>query len=414
MSTNIQVAGECLESQKNFTHRHFGWCSEGDRTVNVADKPAADQILVKWIAAPINPADLNQIQGVYPVKPTLPAVGGNEGFGKVISVGSSVNNIKVGDHTSLTLKSFSVNPPTAYRMLKDFVDLKKGDIVVQNGANSAVGKQVIQICRILGVKSVNVVRKRENLDDLVKELKDLGADDVITQEELYSRKKKFRGVKLALNCVGGRSSLFLASLLDHGGCMVTYGGMSKQPVESPTGPLIFKDISLRGFWMSRWYEVQTSPQKRQEMYKELAGWMKSGEMQKQEFGLARREDRHPMTTAIDRIQENVDNCSKGSSIGSHGREKADLHNSILDMNMKMKRLEETVVAQQKRIDDMEMALMDEKKNQEDPEEVNKIGVPEDGSLSMFERSLAVMNKVNQLLKLVDALSPPLAVYRLGL
>ncbi|EGT36043.1 CBN-MECR-1 protein [Caenorhabditis brenneri] len=288
-------------------------------STNVADKPGAKEVLVKWIAAPINPADLNQIQGVYPVKPNLPAVGGNEGFGRVISVGSNVRSIKEGDHVipnksglgtwrELGLHSeadvfpidntlpleyaavLQVNPPTAYRMLKDFIGLQKGDTIVQNGANSAVGKQVIQICRILGIKSVNVVRNRENLDELVKELKDLGANDVITQEELYGRKKKFPGVKLALNCVGGRSSLFLASLLDHGGCMVTYGGMSKQPVDCPTGPLIFEDISLRGFWMSRWYDVQKSPEKRQEMYKELTGWMKSGEMKKQAFVQNRLED----------------------------------------------------------------------------------------------------------------------------
>lgn len=289
------------------------------KTVTIADKPSADQVLVQWIAAPINPADLNQIQGVYPVKPALPAVGGNEGFGKVISVGSNVSSIKVGDHVipdrsglgtwrelglhqendlfpidnTLSMEyaaTFQVNPPTAYRMLKDFIDLKKGDTVAQNGANSAVGKHVIQICRILGIKTVNVVRSRDNLEELVKELKDLGADEVITQEELYSRKKKFPGVKLALNCVGGRSSLFLASLLDHGGCMVTYGGMSKQPVDCPTGPLIFKDISLRGFWMSRWYDIQKSPEKRHEMYQELAGWMKSGEIKKQEIVKNRLED----------------------------------------------------------------------------------------------------------------------------
>ncbi|EFO86035.1 CRE-MECR-1 protein [Caenorhabditis remanei] len=289
------------------------------KSVNIAENPAAGEVLVKWIAAPVNPADLNQIQGVYPVKPTLPAVGGNEGFGKVISVGSNVTSVKEGDHVipnksglgtwrELALHSesdvfqidqnlpleyasvFQVNPPTAYRMLKDFINLKKGDTVVQNGANSAVGKHVIQICRILGFKSVNVVRNRDNLDELVKELKNLGADDVITQEELYGRKKKFPGVKLALNCVGGRSSLFLASLLDHGGCMVTYGGMSKQPVDCPTGPLIFKDISLRGFWMSRWYDIQKTPEKRQDMYKELAEWMKSGEIVKQEFVNNRLDD----------------------------------------------------------------------------------------------------------------------------
>jgi len=34
--------------------------------------------------------------------------------------------------------------------------------------------------------------------------------------------------------------------------MVTYGGMSRQPVIIPTSSLIFKDIRLRGFWMTQW------------------------------------------------------------------------------------------------------------------------------------------------------------------
>uniref|UniRef100_A0A8R1E0I8 Uncharacterized protein n=1 Tax=Caenorhabditis japonica TaxID=281687 RepID=A0A8R1E0I8_CAEJA len=100
--------------------------------------------------------------------------------------------------------------------------------------------------------------------------------------------------------------------------------------------------------------------------------------------------------------------------------KTDLHKSILDMHANMKSLEETVVAQQKRIEDMELALKDEKKKQDDPAEVKErrrsivaIGVPEDLALPQFERSLADQNTVNQLLKHVDATSPAVSVYRLG-
>lgn len=57
------------------------------KTVEIPDKVADGHVLVKWIAAPVNPADLNQIQGVYPEKPaSLPAIGGNEGFGVVETV----------------------------------------------------------------------------------------------------------------------------------------------------------------------------------------------------------------------------------------------------------------------------------------------------------------------------------------
>jgi trans-2-enoyl-CoA reductase len=49
-------------------------------------------------AAPIHPADINIIQGVYPVKTNPPSGIGIEGFGKVVSVGSKVTNVKVNDN----------------------------------------------------------------------------------------------------------------------------------------------------------------------------------------------------------------------------------------------------------------------------------------------------------------------------
>ncbi|KAK6024354.1 oxidoreductase, zinc-binding dehydrogenase family protein [Ostertagia ostertagi] len=192
--------------------------------------------------------------------------------------------------------TLQVNPPTAYRMLKDFVDLKPGDTIIQNGANSAVGKAVIQICRLRGIHSVNIVRKRDNLADLVKELKELGADEVITDEQLAKEYRgKIKDVRLALNCVGGKSTMFLAATLGFRGCMVTYGGMSKMPLQAtlfqiPTGPLIFKDIRLAGYWMSRWYEQPGNTEERKKMYAELGGWIKSGEFRSPSFEKRRLED----------------------------------------------------------------------------------------------------------------------------
>jgi trans-2-enoyl-CoA reductase len=80
--------------------------------------------------------------------------------------------------------TFSVNPGTAYRMLHDYVNLKAGDTVIQNGANSAVGQNVIQMCKARGISTVNIVRKRDNIADLKKFLTDLGASYVLTEEEL--------------------------------------------------------------------------------------------------------------------------------------------------------------------------------------------------------------------------------------
>lgn len=52
-------------------------------TTAVIDKPEGSNVWIRMLAAPINPADINTVQGVYPKKPVLPAVGGNEGVAEV-------------------------------------------------------------------------------------------------------------------------------------------------------------------------------------------------------------------------------------------------------------------------------------------------------------------------------------------
>ena len=84
----------------------------------------------------------------------------------------------------LSAANIILNPGTAYHMLKDFVELKSGDTVIQNLANSMVGQAAIQISRHLGYKTVNVIRSRPNIDEIKQYMTDLGADYVITEEEL--------------------------------------------------------------------------------------------------------------------------------------------------------------------------------------------------------------------------------------
>lgn len=258
--------------------------------------PKPDEVIVQAVAHPINPSDLNQVQGVYPSRPDLTlelgtaepsAVAGNEGLFKVIAKGSNVTEFDVDDwcipknvnfgtwrsHALAKADKFvklsktisknqaatiAVNPGTAYLMLTMFTDLEKGDWVVQNGANSAVGKFVIQIAKSLGINTLNVVRDRPEIEELKKELYDLGATKVITDVENESKDftstyKEWVGdspVKLALNCVGGNSSSAIARKLTNGGYLVSYGGMSMRPVQIPTSLLVFKDIKLVGFWIS--------------------------------------------------------------------------------------------------------------------------------------------------------------------
>lgn len=259
------------------------------------------------LVAPINPADVNQIQGVYPAKPDMTialgtsvpsAVGGNEGVAEVVSTGSGVKNLKRGDWvimkstgmgtwrthmavdesqlikiddkeglTPLQVGTVSVNPCTAYRMLLDFAKwgFRGDEWFIQNGANSGVGRAAIQLGREWGLKSINVIRGRENKEEeqkLRQELLDIGATEVITEEELMGREIKDRikewtrggreEIRVGLNCVGGKNATALAKFLSPGGTMVTYGAMSKQPLSLPASLLIFKDITFNGFWVSKW------------------------------------------------------------------------------------------------------------------------------------------------------------------
>lgn len=167
-------------------------------------------------------------------------------------------------------------------MLKDFVPLQAGDWFIQNGANSGVGRAAIQLGRIWGLKSVNIVRNRPNLDELKAELEGLGADLVVTEEELGRELKGKlktltggKGVRLALNCVGGRATTDMIRQLGEDAHVVTYGGMARQPLTVPISQFIFRDLHTHGFWVSRWSDK--NPEGKREMVEDIFGMMLRGE-----------------------------------------------------------------------------------------------------------------------------------------
>lgn len=84
--------------------------------------------------------------------------------------------------------------------------------------------------------------------------------------------------RLALNCVGGKSSTEILRTLNNGGVMVTYGGMSREPVIVPTASFIFKDIQFRGFWMTRWRKENGCSKQNEQMFDEISQMMKKGKL----------------------------------------------------------------------------------------------------------------------------------------
>eukprot|EP00457_Paulinella_chromatophora_P008790 gb/GEZN01008837.1/.p1 GENE.gb/GEZN01008837.1/~~gb/GEZN01008837.1/.p1 ORF type:complete len:415 (+),score=51.44 gb/GEZN01008837.1/:35-1279(+) len=311
VSSNL-AQGRLFSSLRSATFSEASYAAHGDpkevlkisrRQVSSADLSLPRRhVLVGMLAAPINPADINMIEGVYNILPPLPAVGGNEGVGEVLQVGEDVTKMKVGDRVIPARPGYgtwrshgiaqedeldvisadlpipvaatiAVNPCTAYRMLHDFASLKDGDVVIQNGANSGVGIATIQIAKALGFRSINVVRQRPNFEQLRQTLESMGADLVMTAEELADNvayknaleKAGLEGVpppRLGFNCIGGTAAGNLAKRLANKGTLVTYGGMSKRPLTISAAKLIFGDISLRGFWLSRWVTEHSASERR--------------------------------------------------------------------------------------------------------------------------------------------------------
>ena len=192
--------------------------------------------------------------------------------------------------TPVQAATVSVNPCTAWAMLRGWTGggsvppdsnrgegLRPGEWFVQNGVNSGVGRCAIQLAKAWGAKSVNMIRARpdgeQETEKLKQELRDLGADIVVTEEEVGEKgfgerlkSEHLNGgrekIKLALNCVGGKSALNQCKILAPGSTQVTYGAMAKQPLSVPAGMLIFRDLRFAGFWVSKWAEVNASEKMR--------------------------------------------------------------------------------------------------------------------------------------------------------
>ncbi|GEM07262.1 mitochondrial trans-2-enoyl-CoA reductase [Rhodotorula toruloides] len=254
----------------------------------------------------------NVIQGVYPAKPVVRddigpepvSIMGNEGVATVEGFeedGNVEQKLKVGDrvvmgvpqlgtwqsHANLPFTSLiplpescplslrqaatlAINPPTALRMLSDFVPLNPED---PNALTKQGGK------------------KQPSIAELKSHLESLGADHVLTYDEFLSRENNTRSkikewigkdgeMRLALNCVGGKETAEMCKLLSLDGKLVTYGGMAKTALALPPSLFIFRKLTSTGFWLSNW--VQTHPEERQTMMQSLAALVSSGKLKEPE------------------------------------------------------------------------------------------------------------------------------------
>jgi NADPH:quinone reductase-like Zn-dependent oxidoreductase len=282
----------------------YGAPEDVARCVDVADvgAPAAGEVVFDVLAFPINPADVSFCRGTYRLRPPLPATPGAECVGRVTAVGAGVTHVQAGDlvinlqrenwaqrrrvkgddvialPAGIDLRQAAmvrINPPTALLLLADFVELKPGDWVIQNVANSAVGRLVIRLARARGVRTVNVVRRAALFDELAA----LGGDACVVDgpDVADAVKAQTRGasIRLGFDAVSGRATARLSACLGDGGVLVNYGSMSgEDPVMARAG-LIGGGQTLAGFILGRGLATRSLAQVRA-LYGELAGQVVKG------------------------------------------------------------------------------------------------------------------------------------------
>ena len=234
-----------------------------------------NEILIEVICFPINPADILLVEGKYANKPKLPSLIGAECIAKVKKVGNNIRKFKLGDIVLPLVRDnwveekvvkeneiiklpnnidtkqacmLKVNPATAYLMLNNYVKIKQGDFIIQNASNSSVGNYIIQLAKLYDIKTINLVRRKE----VISTLKDYGADYVF-KLNLNQKEESFiknSNPKLFIDAVAGEHVNTIASLLTDNSTIINYGLLSGENIQLDPHNTIFKNIILKGFWLS--------------------------------------------------------------------------------------------------------------------------------------------------------------------
>lgn len=256
---------------------------------------------IKILRAPINPSDIIQIAGNYGSQPALPAQIGLEGVGEVMEVhGSgldigtrvivpnppgawatektvpSAGLVPLPDADLDQLAMLIVNPATAYLLLTEFVDLVEGDWIIQSAATSAVGQLVTQLAKARGVKVASVVRRKSAIEAL----QAAGADAVFMDGPDLARQVAEgldKAPVLAIDAVAGETFSRLTDCLQESGTIVLFGNLSGQNTCVPDQTVVFKDITMRGFWLTQWLQT-TSPEDIGRVFGELTTLIATGQI----------------------------------------------------------------------------------------------------------------------------------------
>jgi NADPH:quinone reductase len=261
------------------------------RDVPVPD-PGPGQVRVRMLASPINPSDLLTVRGQYGRRPTLPVTPGFEGVGVVDAAGPGLlrrlRGLSLGRRVAVLngfggnwqefvvlparqlvplpddiaddqAASFFVNPATAWVMTRSILQVPAGAWLLQTAAGSALGRMIISLGKKVGFRTLNVVRRREQGEELLRS----GGDAVIctNDESLEERVRAVAGdtgVRHAVDAVGGETSLQVLRALAAGGRMLVYGTLSGEPIALDPRVLMVGQKRIEGFWLSEWTRQQNA------------------------------------------------------------------------------------------------------------------------------------------------------------
>lgn len=247
-----------------------------------APQPGPGEVLVRLTARSVNPADLLVVRGQYGSGPAAPFVPGIEGTGVVAALGPDVAGpapgtrvisygrmgtwqecmavpaeglIAVPDGMEDAQAAQAVmNPLSAWLMIRERLRLGRGDWLLQTAAGSSLGRIVVQIARMDGIRTINVVRTRSH----VAALEELGADEVVVSpdEDIADRVQRAtggKGVAAAIDAVGGSTAEAALASLGDGGALLVYGLLSGEPGRFGNGDMIFRRLRIEGFWLRQWF-----------------------------------------------------------------------------------------------------------------------------------------------------------------
>ncbi|HLT45672.1 MAG TPA: zinc-dependent alcohol dehydrogenase family protein [Rubricoccaceae bacterium] len=272
-------------------HHAFGPPAEVLRLDDVPmPEPGPGEVRVRLTHRGINLADLLTIRGRYGRRPTLPAVGGNEGVGVVDARGEGVEGLAVGQRvvplgagptwqeyllapperllpvpagvSDEAAAQLYVNPLTAWLLLERVADAAEslprtrsgGDALVLTAGASAVARCAIQLAARRGLRPIAIVRRGEHADAL----RALGAEVLVADANGEDARAQLRalvgpdGARAVFDAVAGEAGALALSALRHGGRHVVYGGLSGAPLAVDAGALIFRDVRVEGVWRTRW------------------------------------------------------------------------------------------------------------------------------------------------------------------